>query len=224
MIANIFAMYSSSVLAVWIAMPVAVGVGWLVYKRGWKPRGPPLLSLLIMVVAIVLAGEFASFDFVIKPINLGGYTISPVVAWTVLLFVYCYFASVLPVWLLLQPRDYINSYLLVLGLVLLVGGIGAATFLTPGGVPMVAPAVNLNVPDAPPIMPFLFVTIACAISGFHCLVSSGTSSKQIACETDAIRRLRLDADGGISCSAGDSCMLCGFGVGRNEVKSIENCH
>lgn len=185
-IANIFAMYSSSVLAVWIAMPVAVGVGWLVYQRGWRPRGPALLSLLIMVVAIILAGEFAAFDFVIKPINVAGFTISPVVTWTMFLFVYCYLASVLPVWLLLQPRDYINSYLLVLGLVLLVGGIGAATFLTPGGVPMVAPAVHLNVPDAPPILPFLFVTVACgAISGFHCLVSSGTSSKQIACETDA---------------------------------------
>lgn len=185
-IANIFAMYSSSVLAVWIAMPVAVGVGWLVYRRGWKPSGPALISLGIMVGAIVLAGEIAAFDFVIPPFTVAGFTISPVVSWTLLLFVYCYFASTLPVWLLLQPRDYINSYLLVFGLLLLVGGIGAATFLTPGGVPMVAPALQMNVAGAPPIMPFLFVTIACgAISGFHCLVSSGTSSKQIACETDA---------------------------------------
>ena len=56
------------------------------------------------------------------------------------------------------------------------------------GLHFVAPAVNANPPaNAPPIMPFLFVTVACgAVSGFHCLVSSGTSSKQIRCETDAL--------------------------------------
>ena len=69
---------------------------------------------------------------------------------------------------------------------LLVAGIGVATFTIDGGAPIVAPAVRADVPGAPPILPFLFITIACgAISGVRCLVSSGTSSKQIACETDA---------------------------------------
>jgi carbon starvation protein len=107
---------------------------------------------------------------------------------------YCYVASVIPVWVLLQPRDYINSLQLIssLGLIL----IGLAVAATIGGLApvtyermpleMVAPALNLHPEGAPPIWPFLFVTIACgAISGFHCLVSSGTSSKQLKCETDA---------------------------------------
>lgn len=185
-IANIFDMYPSSVLAVWIAMPIAMVIGYLVYKKGYSPTVPALISLAIMLGCVVLSGEVEAIDFKIPPINLGGYTVGPVVTWTLILLVYCYFASTLPVWLLLQPRDYVNSYLLVFGLALLMLGIGVATFTIDGGVPIVAPAVRADVPGAPPIMPFLFITIACgAISGFHCLVSSGTSSKQIACETDA---------------------------------------
>lgn len=185
-IAVIFDMYPSSVLSVWIAMPLAMIVGWLVYKRGVRPTGPALVSLVIMVGAIVLASESPAFAFKIAPFTIGSFTVSPVVTWTVALFIYCYFASTLPVWLLLQPRDYVNAYLLVVGLAVMVLGIGAATFFHEGGAPIVAPAIQTNVAGAPPIFPFLFVTIACgAISGFHCLVSSGTSSKQIACETDA---------------------------------------
>lgn len=185
-IANIFDMYPSSVLAVWIAMPIAMVIGYMVYKKGYSPTVPALISLAIMLGCVVLSGEVEAIDFKIPPINLGGYTVGPVVTWTCILLVYCYFASTLPVWLLLQPRDYVNSYLLVFGLALLMFGIGVATFTIDGGVPIVAPAVRADVPGAPPMMPFLFITIACgAISGFHCLVSSGTSSKQIACETDA---------------------------------------
>lgn len=185
-IANIFDMYPSSVLAVWIAMPVAMVIGYLVYKRGMSPTLPALVSLAIIVGSVVLASEVDLFAFKVQSVSLAGYTLSPVVLWSLALFAYCYCASVLPVWLLLQPRDYVNSYYLVLGIVLLIVGIGVATFTADGGVPVVAPAVRTDVAGAPPIMPFLFVTIACgAISGFHCLVSSGTSSKQIAKETDA---------------------------------------
>jgi carbon starvation protein len=119
----------------------------------------------------------------------------PIWAWVGVLLIYCYFASVMPVWVLLQPRDYINSLQLMASLFLLVTGLGVAAFsgLSPGGetgsfrpLQMVAPAWNFHPLNAPPIFPFLFVTIACgAISGFHCLVSSGTSSKQLKCETDA---------------------------------------
>lgn len=185
-IANIFDMYPASVLAVWIAMPIAVGIGLLVYRGGYRPTLPALVSLAIIVGSIILASEVDFFAFTVKPMQIGGYTLSPVILWSVALFAYCYCASVLPVWVLLQPRDFVNSYLLILGIVLLLVGIGVATFTTDGGVPVVAPAVRGEVPGAPPILPFLFVTIACgAISGFHCLVSSGTSSKQIAKETDA---------------------------------------
>src|SRR5690625_4233627 len=87
----------------------------------------------------------------------------------------------LPVWVLLQPRDYINGLQLFIGLILLYG---AVLIFSPQ---LVAPAINMNVPEGTPgIMPLLFVTIACgAISGFHGIVSSGTSSKQLDKETDA---------------------------------------
>jgi len=185
-IASIFDTYPASVLAVWVAMPVAIVVGVLVYKKGFSPHVPALVAMAIMLGAIVLAALVPALQFRIPAFTVAGYTISPTISWTLALFVYCYFASVLPVWLLLQPRDYVNSYQLLLGLVLMVAGIAAATFFHQGGAPMVAPAVQAHPAGAPPIMPFLFVTIACgAISGFHCLVSSGTSSKQLACEPDA---------------------------------------
>jgi carbon starvation protein len=98
-----------------------------------------------------------------------------------LLFGYAYAASLLPVWLLLQPRDYINALQLFVALAL----VYAAILF--GNPTVVAPAFNTNVPaGTPPLIPLLFVTIACgAISGFHGLVASGTTSKQLDRETDA---------------------------------------
>jgi carbon starvation protein len=101
---------------------------------------------------------------------------------------YCFYASVLPVWVLLQPRDFINSHQLMVALALLVTGLaGAALWSGAPALTQSAPAIAKEIPaDAPPIFPFLFITIACgAVSGFHCLVSSGTSSKQLDSETDA---------------------------------------
>ena len=87
----------------------------------------------------------------------------------------------LPVWLLLQPRDYINGAQLVLGLIVLYSAVLIA------GPEVTAPAFNTNLAEGtPPIVPILFVTIACgALSGFHGIVSSGTSSKQLNNEKDA---------------------------------------
>lgn len=184
-IATIFDLYPASVLSVWVEVPLAVFIGWLVYRKGKSPHLPAAVALLIMIAAIVAAVMAPSLQFTMPSFRMAGLEFSPIVIWTFVLLVYCYIASTLPVWRLLQPRDYINSHELVLCLALLVAGIGAATFFG-GGVPIVAPAVQLHPEGAPPIMPFLFITIACgAVSGFHCLVSSGTSSKQIACETDA---------------------------------------
>lgn len=185
-IAAIFKLYPASVLSVWVEVPIAILVGWWVYKRGKSPHWPAVIAVFIMMGAIVLAVYVPALQFEFAPMTLAGLTIPPVVIWTLILFVYCYVASTMPVWKLLQPRDYINSHQLVLCLVLVVLGIGAATFFHEGGAPIVAPAVQMHPAGAPPIMPFLFITIACgAISGFHCLVASGTTSKQIACETDA---------------------------------------
>nr|HPF41578.1 carbon starvation protein A [Phycisphaerae bacterium] len=185
-IASIFKMYPASVLSVWIEIPIALVVGWWVYKRGEAAHWPAAIAVFLMMGAIALAVYVPAFQFEIPDVSIAGLTITPVVVWTLILFVYCYIASTMPVWKLLQPRDYINSHQLVLCLALVVLGIGAATFFHEGGAPIVAPAVQAHPKGAPPILPFLFVTIACgAISGFHCLVASGTTSKQIASEPDA---------------------------------------
>jgi carbon starvation protein len=105
--------------------------------------------------------------------------------WTIILLVYAFIASVLPVTALLQPRDFINSHQLVVALVLLTLGVLFTAF--GGRLEIVAPAVQLSPAKAPPMWPFLFITIACgAISGFHALVSSGTSAKQVRDEQDSL--------------------------------------
>lgn len=94
--------------------------------------------------------------------------------WTYLLLGYALVATLLPVWLLLQPRDYLNSFQLFLGMGLLLGG------AILGGFTISAPAVNLSPKGAPPMFPLLFITIACgAVSGFHSLVASGTTARQL---------------------------------------------
>ncbi|MBQ6472155.1 MAG: carbon starvation protein A, partial [Victivallales bacterium] len=98
------------------------------------------------------------------------------VAWIIVLLCYAFIASVIPVWILLQPRDYLNSYLLYAMMGLAVGGILAYQPT------LVMPAVEVaeGSKAIPGIFPLLFVTIACgACSGFHALVASGTSSKQV---------------------------------------------
>ena len=96
-------------------------------------------------------------------------------------FVYAAIASMLPVWVLLQPRDFINGMQLFVGLILLYGAV--FVFLPD----ISAPAFNSQLAESTPsIIPLLFVTIACgAVSGFHGIVASGTSSKQLDKETDA---------------------------------------
>ena len=167
-------------------MPLAIAIGIYVHKRPDVSLLMPSLAALLLLYAAVYIGVYH------LPLTLPESLLilnSPTVTWTALLMVYCFFASVLPVWLLLQPRDYINSHQLVFALVLLVTGLGVAAFSGKADLMSAAPAVvdAAQIPaDAPPIMPFLFITIACgACSGFHCLVSSGTSSKQIASESDA---------------------------------------
>jgi len=180
-IATIFKLYPESVLSVWVAMPVAVSMGLWVHKFNGKLLVPSLAALGIMYLAIYLGVYYFPFpnDWLAQFGN-------PIVIWTIILLIYCYIASVLPVWLLLQPRDYVNSHQLIVALGLLVLGVAVAGFTNQADINS-APAIAEKLPEgAPLIVPFLFITIACgAISGFHCLVSSGTTSKQVAKETDA---------------------------------------
>ena len=107
--------------------------------------------------------------------------------WDALLLVYCFVASLVPMWLLLQPRGYLGGWLLYL--VVAVGLVGAMS----GRFAIRAEAVVSQEPNGLfggllPMMPFLFITVACgACSGFHAIVSTGTTSKQLAKETDARR-------------------------------------
>ena len=101
--------------------------------------------------------------------------------WAVVLLVYAFCASILPVWVLLQPRDYLNSYLLYV--MMLLGLLGIAFYHPTLNVPAFACEGKIS----PNLFPLLFVTIACgACSGFHAIVASGTSSKQIAKESHVL--------------------------------------
>ncbi|MEC9005177.1 MAG: carbon starvation protein A [Planctomycetota bacterium] len=177
-IAVIFKLYPAAVLSVWIEIPIAVAIGFWVYRRGGGLLIPSIAALSLLYVAIYIGVYYLPITL---PVN------NPVVVWTLILMTYCFIASVLPVWTLLQPRDYINSHQLMVALALLVAGILVATSTGQADLVSSAPAIAQQMPaGAPPIWPFLFITIACgAVSGFHCLVSSGTSSKQVSTETDA---------------------------------------
>lgn len=174
-IANLFTSFPSSVLPYWLQIPVAIAIGYLVYKRGMPLLGPSLVGLLLLF-AFIFVGVA---NPVVMPETVLG--IPSTGFWVIVMLLYGAVASRLPVWLLLQPRDYINSHMLFLGLVVLYLGL----FVTQPE--FNAPFFNEAVPEGtPPLLPLLFVTIACgAISGFHGLVGSGTSSKQLDKETDA---------------------------------------
>lgn len=106
--------------------------------------------------------------------------------WIYALLAYGFIASVLPVWLLLQPRDYINSFQLYAALLLMAGGLAVAAFQGAEANHISAEPIR-HVEDAPRMFPFLLVTIACgAVSGFHSLVSSGTTVRQLNKESDAL--------------------------------------
>ena len=165
----------SSVIPAWSAIAVALVIGMLIYRVHIPILWPTVIGTVILY-AVIYLGE-------LMPIELPqqAFGLLPGAQWIVILFIYAGIASLLPVWLLLQPRDYINGIQLFIGLGLLYGTVLIAA---PS---IVAPAINTNVPaGAPPMIPLLFVTIACgAISGFHGLVGSGTTSKQLNKETDA---------------------------------------
>ncbi len=180
-IASIFAMYPESVLSVWIEVPLAIAIGYWVHKKGGGLLIPSIIALALMYIAIWVGAYHLPIGF---PEGWNS-----IVIWTIILLTYCAIASVLPVWTLLQPRDYINSHQLVLALGLLFIGLIVAGLTGQADLMASAPAIAdaKEIPaGAPPIWPFLFITIACgAVSGFHCLVSSGTSSKQVENEADA---------------------------------------
>lgn len=173
-IAGAFVGTPSAVFPAWSAIVVALIIGQLIHRN----FNLTVLSL-VGVLALYLSVYVGSVMPMELPENLLG--LSANANWIILLFVYAAIASMLPVWMLLQPRDYINGMQLFVGLFLLYG----AVLLSMPDIS--APAFNQQMAEgSPSLIPLLFVTIACgAVSGFHGIVSSGTSSKQIDKETDA---------------------------------------
>lgn len=188
-IAVIFQMFPAAITPCLVQIPLALIIGTLAHRRGMNILIPSIIGLAIMYLSVIFGDGTLVHGF---NIALSEWSL---MTWVAVLLIYSYIASVLPVWTLLQPRDYINSLQLISALGLIVLGLFYAGIF--GGSPIdgvrppleiAAPAVEENVTakNLPLIFPFLFVTIACgAVSGFHCLVSSGTSSKQLKCETDA---------------------------------------
>ena len=150
-----------------VILVAAVAIGWLVRRRGFNLwlliSGAFVITLISVLVSPLIPVRWASIE-----------------GWTIVLLAYAYLASVLPVWQLLQPRDFLNSLLLYLGLGLTYLGFFV---LRPE---FVSPVVDTHPTGAPPMYPFVFIVIACgAASGFHSLVSSGTTAKQLDRESHA---------------------------------------
>lgn len=183
-IAVLFNKYPQAVIPINAEIILALVIGWWGYH---KKRGlliPSIIALTIMYGLIPVGIEYPisispwlgseTLKSVGLALGLPAWFGTPVMIWIFLLMIYSFIASILPVWTLLQPRDFINSHQLIVGLALMYAGFFVAAPV------IVAPAFNPSPQGAPSPWPFLFITIACgAISGFHGLVSSGTTSKQL---------------------------------------------
>lgn len=153
-------------------LPISVLVGLALYQLRWNPTLVTLTGLLA-IGGLIIAGK--NFPIVLSAENSQ-------TLWIIVLFIYCFIASITPVNYLLQPRDYLSSFLLVGGLILAIGGI----FISKPT--MNAPAYTGNLSDIGYLWPMMFITIACgANSGFHSLIASGTTSKQLSNECHAQR-------------------------------------
>jgi len=152
---------------------IAMVIGHLTYRRGAR-LGP----LAAAGFALTLAAVWAGME--LPTLGLDRAAWPGHASWVLVLLAYAFMASVLPVWSLLQSRDFLNSLLLYLGLGLAYLGLFVAAPR------FAAPAFRMHPEGAPSFLPFVFIVIACgAASGFHSLVSSGTTAKQIADERDA---------------------------------------
>ena len=154
-------------------------------KRLW---GWSLRTTTLVAVPLVFAALAVGYRFPIDPALLPAVFGSQKYFWSLVLLLYCLVASVLPVWALLQPRDYLSSFLLYACLAAGLLGILAGPFLGTTAVDPSTAFLTWHAPSAGPLYPSLCVMIACgAISGFHALISSGTTSKQLDRESSARR-------------------------------------
>ena len=163
----LFKMYPQGIIPTFGLIAIALVIGTALNRYN-----TPFIITTIIGLIFMIGGVFLGIKFPITGISNTN--------WSYILLVYAFLASILPVWILLQPRDYLNSFLLYFGLITMFLGV---LILHPT---IVAPIINAEPSDLPSLFPFLFVTIACgAISGFHCLASSGTTVRQLDNERDA---------------------------------------
>ena len=159
---------SMSVIIITLLAPL---LGWLIFRKGINTLLAYIIASIVCIGSIVFG--------IITPVM-----IQPFI-WMIIISIYVLFASGTPVWVILQPRDFINVQILYGGVILLVVSIVSVGF---SGAVVTMPSLNLEegVKSLGYIWPMMFITIACgAISGFHSLVGGGTTCKQISNETDA---------------------------------------
>jgi carbon starvation protein len=170
-IAVLAAAFPAAVYSVWIEIPLAIVIGLMIrYKLKVNLYAASLVAVAIMYAVIALGMRY--------PLALEYQT------WVYILIAYMFIAARLPVWLLVQPRDFING--VQLAIAMLVSTVGVIALAVAGGGQLAAPAIRLAPEGAPPIWPFVMITIACgAISGWHSIVGSGTTPKQLKNERDA---------------------------------------
>ena len=155
-------------------IPVSIILGWCIYKKNFSLKIASTIAVLAVIVNIYIGFKIP------LPLPVEGLMgLSPLIFWFVVLMVYAGVASILPVQKLLQPRDYLSTFILFGSMSL---GIIALIWVAPG---LNTPAWRGMVSELQgPVWPMLFVLVACgAISGFHSLVAGGTTSKQLADET-----------------------------------------
>lgn len=146
---------------------VAIAFGYFL-KKCPLAEGPKLVVAIVLMIAMLWAG-------IEYPLYYDKTT------WLYVVFAYMFMAAVMPMWLLMEPRDYLSVFLL-LGMI--ASGVIGVIFTNPS---IELPAFNGFVVNGQPLFPILFITIACgAVSGFHSLVSSGTSSKTVSNEKDML--------------------------------------
>jgi carbon starvation protein len=151
---------------------IAMAFGWLIYKRGINIPAATVISILILL-ALIYIGQLYPVELPAQFLGLSAQNF-----WFYVLILYSLFASSLPVWFLLQPRDYISTWILFIGLAM--GYVG----LIISHPSINAPAFVSFTSKGGPFWPMLFVIIACgAISGFHSVVAGGTTAKQLPDET-----------------------------------------
>ena len=192
-IAGVLKAYPQAITPVLLQIPLAVVIGVWFHRKGRGIALPSVVVLVLMYLSVIF-GDVG----VLHKLNVW-LASRPTGEWVIGLLAYCNVASVLPVWALLQPRDYVNALQLITTLGLIVAGLvatavlgGAVSFdgeVVRSELRLVAPVVDWQPMGAPPLLPVLFITVACgacgACSGFHCLVGSGTTAKQLAKETHA---------------------------------------